>query len=294
VHRVSMNRPIEQGFGRELNFLVFAMAVAGVRLGLARAQDEATPELNVQWKEGPTTANLRRIAEIGVPAGYRCLNERDTQRYLEAMRNPTSGDELGLVEPTENGNWFLVFTFSDVGYVKDDEKDDLDAEAMLKSMRESNKLGNEERRKRGWPTLELEGWAHPPHYDPKTNNLEWALRYRSEGGPAVNYNTRILGRKGVMEVTLVVGLEELEGALPDFKKLLTGFSFTTGNRYAEFRSGDKIAQYGLAAMVTGGAAAVALKTGILQKFWKIIVIGVVAVAAGVKKFFGRLFGRQSD
>jgi uncharacterized membrane-anchored protein len=94
-----------------------------------------------------------------------------------------------------------------------------------------------------------------------------------------------------MDVSLVVDPEDLASTLPEFKKLLSSYTFVEGERYAEFKAGDKVAQYGLTALVTGGAAAVALKTGLLQKIWKFIVIGAIAVAAFFKKFVGGLFGR---
>ena len=53
---------------------------------------------------------------------------------------------------------------------------------------------------RGWPELKIIGWQQVPRYNPTTNNLEWAIYGESEGKPVVNWNTRLLGRKGVMKV----------------------------------------------------------------------------------------------
>ena len=136
--------------------------------------------------------------------------------------------------------------------------------------------------------MEIVGWMQEPRYDTASNNLEWAVKAQSEGDDIVNYNTRILGRGGVMEVALVTEPKQLDAVMPQFRSLLGNFSYTPGNRYAEFRSGDKVAQYGLAALVTGGAAAVALKTGILQKFWKVIVAGIIGIGIAVKKVFTRI------
>jgi uncharacterized membrane-anchored protein len=183
-------------------------------------------------------------------------------------------------------SWYIVFEYDDIGYVKDDEKDDLDADAMIASIRESNKHGNAQRTSMGWAPLEIVGWEKPPYYDAATNNLVWATRISSEGQMIVNYNTRRLGRSGVMRVTLVVDPEQLNATIPDFDRLMQGFSYLSGQKYSEFRSGDKIAEYGLAALVTGGAVAVAAKTGLLKYLWKIIVVAVVAIGAVFKKIFG--------
>jgi uncharacterized membrane-anchored protein len=110
----------------------------------------------------------------------------------------------------------------------------------------------------------------------------------------INYNVRVLGRNGVMSVELVGSPEAVAAAMPKFRTLLAGFSYASGNKYAEFKPGDKIAKYGLTALITGGSAAVLLKTGILQKFLKFIIIGVAAVGAAVAKFFKKIFGRKAD
>ena len=66
------------------------------------------------------------------------------------------------------------------------------------------------------------------------------------------------------------------------------------------RQGDKIAKYGLAALVVGGAAVGAAKLGlfawlavIFKKGFKVIIVAVIAIAAAVKNFFARLFGGRS-
>jgi uncharacterized membrane-anchored protein len=102
----------------------------------------------------------------------------------------------------------------------------------------------------------------------------------------VNHNVRLLGRKGVMEVAWVGAPEDLPGALPTLAKVLAGHEFKAGQRYSEYRSGDKIAEYGLAGLITGGAVAVALKTGFFQKFWKLILVGLAAIGGFFKKIFG--------
>lgn len=263
---------------------------------VAPAQDQADQEHpldRLQWQVGPGTAHIGFIAEIQLPEGYQFLEANDTQALLEALENPVSGAELGLLAPSGEGpadDWFVVFEFDAIGYVKDDEKDQLDASAMLEAIREGTERSNDERRRRGWATMEIVGWEHPPHYDETTQNLEWAIRGESEGQLIVNYNTRILGRKGVMEASLVVDPEDLSTTLPKFKQLLTSYEFVQGERYSEFKSGDKVAAYGLTALVTGGAAAIALKTGLLQKLWKFIVIGAIAVGAFFKKIIRGIFG----
>ena len=61
-----------------------------------------------------------------------------------------------------------------------------------------------------------------------THNLEWAIRAESGDRPIINYNTRLLGRKGVMEVILIVKPDALAETLPTFKELLKDYSFKSG------------------------------------------------------------------
>ncbi len=280
-----------------LSFLAwqsFPLTPAGTCPGQEATAAEDGPDgedvqMPFQWQYGPTLSQIGGLAEIEVPAGYQFADKEGTQFLMQAMENPIDGSELGIIVPTsedEASDWFVVFQFSDIGYVPDDEKDNLDADAMLEAMRRGNEAGNKERRKRGWATLDLIGWEVKPQYDAETNNLEWAVRAESNGDPVLNYNTRILGRHGVMEANLVVDPADLAATLPKFRSLLAGYTFSPGQKYAEYRQGDKIAKLGLTALVTGGAAAVALKTGLFKKFWKLIVLGFMAIGGFFKKLFG--------
>jgi uncharacterized membrane-anchored protein len=96
-----------------------------------------------------------------------------------------------------------------------------------------------------------------------------------------------------MVVTLVTGPGDFAAALPAFREVIGGFDYVAGERYSEYVEGDKIAEYGLAALVAGGAAVLAAKTGLLGKLWKFILVGLVAVGALVKKLFG-FGGKKSE
>jgi uncharacterized membrane-anchored protein len=238
------------------------------------------------------TGELGARAKIEVPQGFVFTGGDTARKILEFTQNIPSGRELGVFAP-DDFHWWVVFDFDESGYVSDEEKDELDADEILKSLQQSATDGNEERRRRGLAEHEIAGWVVPPHYDAQTQNLEWAFRIKSsDGGESVNHNTRLLGRKGVMEVTLVCGPNDLDSALPEFRRQLEGFQYVSGERYSEYTSGDKLAAYGLTALVAGGAGVLAAKTGLLAKLWKVILVAVLAVGAFVKKLFG--FGKKDD
>lgn len=240
----------------------------------------------IKWQKGPSVGNLGDKAQVKVPDGYVFADADDTRVIMEANHNPTTGREIGFVAP-DGENWFAVFEFDDVGYVKDDEKDSLDANALLDSIKEGTAAGNQERAKRGWPTMTIVGWETPPRYNDLTHNLEWAVRAQSEGEPVINHNTRLLGRGGVMEVTLVVDPELMAETMPKFKTMLAGFEYKQGHKYAEFRAGDRTAAYGLTGLIVGGAAAGLAKSGAFKWIWKGLVAAGIAVAGLVKKLFSR-------
>jgi uncharacterized membrane-anchored protein len=244
-----------------------------------------------KFLKGPARAQMGTVGHLEVPAGFQFLDGNTTRELMKAEGEPVSGQEQGLLVPT-NGGWSVIFEFSDIGYVKDDDKDKLDADKLLKQIKEGTEEANKERVSAGNSPLVVIGWEVPPHYDPTNHNLEWAIRAESGGRPILNYNTRLLGRKGVMEAVLIVDPEKLQETLPEFRTMLAGYSFQTGQSYAEFRPGDKVAKYGLAALVLGGAAVGAAKLGLLawaavffKKAWKLVIIAVAGVAAFVRRIF---------
>jgi uncharacterized membrane-anchored protein len=273
-----------------------ALAAALVSCSLhAVAQEESSPTgtftaasiPKVKWLRGPSTATMGDLAEVQVPEGYVFAGAKDTRYLMKSMGNLVTDTEVGFLSP-DSLDWFLVFEFDKVGYVKDEEKNSLDADAMMASIRKGSEASNRQRKKEGLAVLNVEGWETPPFYNEATHNLEWAIRLSDEEGhPVINHNVRILGRRGIMRVTLVCGAVELPAVLPQARDRLASYSYRGGEKYEEFAQGDQIAKYGLSALVVGGAAAAAVKIGLFKKLWKVIVVGVVALAASIKKLFRR-------
>jgi uncharacterized membrane-anchored protein len=256
----------------------------------------------VNWIAGPKLVGLGQVAQLNLPAGYVFLNASDTRKLQEAMGNVPGGDEVGLVAPAaDDQNWFVIFDYREVGYVKDDEKDKIDAKAILDGIREGTEEANKVRKQKGIPGVHVVGWQQPPSYDSASHNLTWGILGKDdEGGKVVNFNVRLLGRKGYISATLVEDSERIAAARPHLDLLLDAFSYKSGQKYAEFRPGDKLAEYGLVALVAGGAGAVAAKTGLfaalfklLAKGGKAIVLLVAGALAALKKLLGGLFNNDS-
>lgn len=257
------------------------------------AHAESKTVADLPWQAGPTVGQIAGAAKIDVPDGYMFLGPDGAREFDRITENPDPGiDEYVLAN--KDMSWVAFFSFDSVGYVKDDEK--LDPADLLKSVSDGTEASNEERRKNGWDPVHVSGWAFQPKYDPGIKSLEWAFRLKGENakGESINYNTRLLGRHGVMQVLLLTSPENLTAAVADFKSRLPGYTFNAGETYGEYKAGDHVAEYGLAALVTGGAVAVAAKKGLfgviglfLLKAWKIVLVGFAAITAGVRRVFGK-------
>lgn len=252
----------------------------------------------VDWIEGPGTVGLGHdLAILSLDFEYLFANASDTRKLMQSIGNPVSSRETGLIAPKNGDPWYIVFEYDPVGYIKDDEKADLDADAIFESIREATEYSNQQRIKQGFSTVKLIGWQIEPHYDENAHNLVWALLGEENGEKIVNYNTRLLGRQGYMSVVLVTSLNEFQSLIGNVNGILDGFSYKQGKSYAEYVKGDKLAKIGLTALVAGGAAAAASKFGIfkmLAKGGKAVFIAILAVLSAIWAILKSIFKRRPE
>lgn len=279
-----------------------AGAAAAAQAEKPKSFAEELEKAGVKVQVGPATVTLGKTAELKLPEKYAFVGQDSMERFYQLTQNMRNGREVGVVLAP---GYMLFFDYADIGYVKDEDKDKLDGDKLMKTMTENEQGANEERKKRGWDEMKLKGWATAPHYDPKTNHLKWAINLSSsqDGYKEVfiNESIRLLGRGGVMNVTLVSDTPGFKAAEIDTDKLLAqNFSYLSGQKYAEFKAGDKVAAYGLSALVLGGAGVMAAKLGffaklgvLFGKFWKAIVFGLIAFAAAVKKIWDKIIGAKA-
>jgi uncharacterized membrane-anchored protein len=291
---------------RPLCWLVLALVFTNFG-GRAIGQDgELSPAIQqlmqrysaIEWMEGPAECQIGGMAKIDIPEGVRFTGASGAQTLIEVYGNPPNPNYLGAIVPMdEESDWTLLFQFDSIGYVKDEDKDAIDADEILSSMKASIPMQNDERRRLGLEEMQDMSWSNPPFYDPMTNNLTWGLRLHFGQGDSINYDIRLLGRRGVMEATLLDAPETYAQSVQRINKILEGFAFSDGNKYAEWKPGDKVAAYGLTGLVAGGAAVAAAKTGMLGKFLALIAKGgkavfaiVIAVFVALGSLLKRIFG----
>ena len=267
---------------------LFCLSLRAEEKGEKLSAGKNSPMDRLSWIQGPTNVGLAGRATLKIPKGFRFLEAKGAQEFLKKTGNRPSGQETGLLMHTQD-EWWVILEFEEIGYVKDDEKKELDADKLIASYRQGSESMNESRQERGTPPIRIVGWHVAPNYNDITKNLEWSVEAESGGEKFVNYNVRLLGRKGVTKVTLIEDRTHVDATLPLFREILRSHQYSGGESYAEYRQGDRIAQYGLGALVLGGAAAAAAKFGLfaplilfIKKAWKVVAAAVVGAVMWIK------------
>lgn len=251
----------------------------------------ADAEYEYNWIEGGVTVDLGEIATVDLDPDFLFLDGEDTRQLALEYGDPVSGDEVGSIySMDEEQTWAVYFDYEETGHIKDDEK--IDAKALLKSYQAGAEEANKDREpgERYYVT----GWDIEPFYDEDTHNLTWSLLLEDDNKDTfLNYNTRILTREGNISVILVTDPENREADKQLLQnQILSQLNITDGNKYTDFdKSTDKVANYGLSALILGGTGlAVAKKAGLLavilafaKKFGVLIVAGIAALWSFIRK-----------
>ena len=148
-------------------------------------------------------------------------------------------------------------------------------------MQDATSEANKERQRQGYEPIELIGWANKPYYDKTEHKLHWAkeIKFGDQKVNTLNYNIRVLGRKGFLELNFIAGMDQKAMIDKELNAVLAMATFNPGYRYSDFNpSLDKVAAYGIGGLVAG---TILSKTGmlaagllLLKKFWIIVVVAV--------------------
>jgi uncharacterized membrane-anchored protein len=204
--------------------LVFTAGAQDNQLTDAQIQQLAK---NLKYQQGKIKIQ-DGLATIDVSTNFYYLNAEDAKTVLvKFWGNPPAQaeDALGMLMPSnltplDPGCWAVVISYSKDGYVKDDDASKINYDDLLKKMQTGTHENNKARTDKGYPAMELVGWATPPHYDAATHKLYWATEYKIDGADehTLNYDIRILGRRGILVLTAIAGmsqLPEVEKGTPD-------------------------------------------------------------------------------
>jgi len=284
---------------RPLAAVALALTIASATMA---AQGPATPE-ELDAKLSYQTGKVQLpggMATITLPPSFRFLGQQDSRKMLVAWGNPPESARgvLGMlvpsaVSPLSEDGWAIVVTYDEDGYVNDEDAKTLNYDKVMSEMQEQTVASNEARQKEGFEPITLIGWAEPPHYDAAAHKLYWAkeLKFGSSTEHTLNYSIRILGRRGVLVLNAVSSVDQLETVKKGTPDVLAAVEFNEGHRYADYLPGtDKAAAYGIGGLILGATAA---KAGLFKLIWvallaskKLIIAGVVAAGAAIKKVLG--------
>ncbi len=253
----------------------------------------------LQFQSGEVSLAGGKV-KLTLPPDYQYLDPANARKVLvDIFGNPPgAGSTNGMIVPKginflQGGSWTAVLQWKEDGYVKDEDFAKTDFNGMLSDLKKAYKVGSDERVRDGYGKMELLAWAQTPHYEPATHKLFYAKTF-DVGGPEqqLNYDIRVLGRYGVLEVSIMASMSQMHEIEAKAPAILGMVDFTDGNRYADFKPGtDKVAAYGIAGLIAGGVLGKAgffkIAGLFLVKFGKVILIGIAALVVGLAKFFGK-------
>ncbi len=239
------------------------------------------------------------LAEIDVPEGYKFVDAEQADRILvDLWNNPKQEGTLGMLLKKEDTpvstSYAIEISYSEEGYVSDEDAEDIDYDDLLEQMIEDTEAANEERVKLGYGSAQLVGWASKPFYDANSKKLHWAkeIKFNNEEINTLNYNIRVLGRKGYINLNVIGDMEVLPDVQTNMDGILGSVHFKEGNRYEDFNSDiDKVAAYGIGGLVAGKLLAKAGFFAILAKYAKVIIFGIIAAFGALRK---KIFGSKED
>lgn len=301
VHRLVRRLPRRVGL-RQGAAIALALCASTGAFAASPPVDAAAPDLEaaLHWRTGeiPLAGGVARLA---LTPDWRFLGPDDAERVLvEAWHNPPDRERpLGMlfasdVGPFSADPWAVVLSYTEEGHVSDADAEQVDYDALLREMQASASAGNDERVKQGYLPVELVGWAARPYYDRALHKLHWAreVRFGDEREHVLNYDVRVLGRRGVLVMQAVAPMARVESVSARMRDALLLVEFEPGQRYEDFDSrADEVAAYGIGGLVAGGLLAKAgffklLFAGLLAAK-KLVVLGLVTAGGAIARYFKR-------
>ena len=270
--------------------------------------DEMTDEefeASLNFQQGKITIK-EGLATLNVPAGFRYLNPEQSESVLvHGWGNPPGNTTLGMlfpsaISPLSDEGWGVVISYQDDGYIKDDDAESIDYADLLKEMQDDIGEENQGRQQQGFEPLTLIGWAATPHYDRPSHKLYWAKELQfGEGEHTLNYNVRVLGRKGTLVLNAVASMSQLSAIESSMQEVMAFVDFNDGNRYADFTPGvDKIAAYGIGALIAGKVLVKVgffkLLIGAILGAKKLAIPAFIALGALLRKLFKKKAPEETE
>lgn len=253
----------------------------------------------IESKMNYQSGEIKLGADIGtlvVPEQFSYIDSAQANYVIKDLwGNPSGSGTLGMLVPKSTGvaagdAWAFIITYDEMGHVKDDDAGDINYDDLLNEIKEDIKKANEERVKAGYSTYELVGWASTPFYDKDKKVLHWAkeIKFSENEYNTLNYNVRILGRKGVLVLNAVSSMDQLAEVKKNIEPVLSSFSYADGNRYSDFNPDiDEVAAWTIGGLVAGKVLAKAGLFALFLKYIKVIGLALAGLGGAAWKWFKR-------
>jgi uncharacterized membrane-anchored protein len=285
-----------------------ALAFGSLASAAWAADGQPSEAAEEQRLMGILQAQHRQTGDVRIPEAnvtlhlgtrYYFLKKDEAKQVLKEWGNPPdrSAGVLGLVFPAgatflDRDGWGGVVTYEPAGFISDKDADHADYQQLIDQVHKGEDADNAERKKAGFPSAHLVGWAQPPSYDKAHHFMIWArdIHFGDEPEDTLNYDVRVLGRRGFLSVNFVSTIKDLPQIRTDAAQLASLAAFDAGSAYTDYAPGsDKTAEYGVAGMVAAGLGlAAAKKLGLLALIAVFAKKGVVLIAAAFAALVARV------
>lgn len=269
--------------------------------GVYSQGDQLTPQLKSAFEKiertivtKPGSVPLGTLATLNLQAGTCFVPPDSTKEFMTASGNTFSNEILGMIVGGSKDEWnldiMIVLEASPSGHILDADANKLDATAILDSIRSNTEAANVERKKMNQGELKVLGWDESPYYDQGRRLLVWSINTMDSNTASINYNQNLLGRDTLLRMVALGSVDNSK--IKQFAKTsASNISYNPGKRYEDYQPGiDKVAEYGLAALIAGIAAKklgfLALLLAFIIKGWKIILVVVFFFGGTIYKLFG--------
>ncbi|HLF52084.1 DUF2167 domain-containing protein [Flavobacterium sp.] len=280
------------------SLLIFILLFGITFLGYAQNEDSTAVKIADIEKSLVYQTGIIKLtsgnATLNVPKGFKFLDAKQAQYVMKDLwGNPEDLTLLGALVPESKGvlgenSWLFTINYDEMGFVKDDDAKDVDYDDLLKDIQEDVKNENIERKKLNFPTAELIGWASKPYYDEDKKILHWAKEFHFENETAntLNYDLRVLGRKGVFIFSAVAPIKQLPEVKANINNVISSIEFDKGSNYADFDADtDTVAAWTIGGLVAGKVLAKVGFFALILKFWKVGMLAIAAGWAAFKRFY---------
>lgn len=241
----------------------------------------------LDWKSGGQYKLPKSNSTLSLSDNYILVTGEDAVSIYSTEGDPDSLE--ALVIDVNDFETPILFHYFDVGYLPTHDWNEFDSKKFIGEVIKGAKEGNKERLKKGKAEFQILAWHQEPILDKQTNTIYCAAECFYEDKKVVSSFIVRPGREG-FELIAWASTNTPSIAFDSYlEPILRGHSFDPGYRYEDYKQGDKVVAYSLAALTASTVIGKVAKVG-SYKFLKRLALYVVTFPI-VFYVFRRIFRR---